>query len=59
MICSSLIKGDDEVEGVEFLEVEAVSSIRAWIETSSFKYQSRLMMKSVMLNWYMTEISST
>ena len=46
------MKGDDEVEGVEFLEVEAVSSIRAGIETSSFKYQSRLMMKSVMLNWY-------
>ena len=54
----SLVKGDDEVEGVEFLKAVVASSMRFWVEASSLRYQSRLMIKSVMLNWCMTEISS-
>ena len=47
-ISSSLVKGDDEVEGVEFLEVAAASSMRFWVEASSFRYLSRSTTKSVM-----------
>ena len=58
MTSSSLVKGDDEAEGVEFLEAAAASSMRCWIEASSFRYLSRSTMKSVMPNWCMTEMSS-
>ena len=58
MVSSSLVRGDDEVEGVEFLEVTAASLIRFWVEASSLRYQSRLTMKSVMPSWCMTETSS-
>ena len=39
-VSSSLVRGDDETEGVEFLEVVAASSMRLWIEASSFRYLS-------------------
>ena len=55
---SSLVNGDDEAEGVEFFEVAAASSMRFWVEASFFRYLSRLMAKSVMPNWCMTEMSS-
>ena len=47
---SSLVKGDDEVEGVEFFEAAVASLMRFWLESSSFRYLSRSMMKSVMPN---------
>ena len=47
-ISSSLVNGDDEAEGVEFLEAEAASSMRFWVEASSFRYLSRSTTKSVM-----------
>ena len=47
-ISSSLVKGDDEAEGVEFLEVAVASSMRFWVEASSFRYLSRSTTKSVM-----------
>ena len=47
-ISSSLVKGDDKVEEVEFLEVAAASLMRFWVEASSFRYLSRSMTKSVM-----------
>ena len=47
---SSLVRGDDEAEGVEFLEVAAASSMRFWVETSSFRYLSKSMTKSVIPN---------
>ena len=47
-VSSSLVKGDDEVEGVEFLEAAAASSMRFWVEASSFRYLLRLTTKSVM-----------
>ena len=58
VVSSSLVKGDDEVEGVEFLEVVAASSMRFWVEASSFRYLSRSTTKSVMPSWCMTETSS-
>ena len=58
-VSSSLVKGDEEAEGVESLEAAAASSMRFWVEASSFKYLSRSTMKSVMPNWCMTEMSST
>ena len=57
-ISSSLVNGDDEAEGVEFLEAVAASSIRFWEEASSLRYLSRSTMKSVMPSWCMTETSS-
>ena len=36
------------MEGVEFLEVAAASSMRFWMEASSLRYLSRSMTKSVM-----------
>ena len=57
-ISSSLVKGDNETEGVEFLEAAVASLMRFWIEASSFRYLSRLTTKSVMLNWCMIEMSS-
>ena len=56
---SSLVRGEDEVEGVEFLEAVVASLMRCWVEASSFRYLSKLTMKSVMPNWCMTEMSST
>ena len=48
---SSLVNGDDEVEGVEFFEAAAVaSSMRFWVEASSFRYLSRSTTKLVMPN---------
>ena len=47
-ISSSLVKGDDEAEGVEFLEAAVASSMRFWVEASSFRYLSRSTTKSVM-----------
>ena len=47
-ISSSLVKGEDEAEEMEFLEAVAASLIRFWIEASSLRYLSRSMMKSVM-----------
>ena len=58
-ISSSLVNGDDEAEGVEFLEAAAASSMRFWEEASSLRYLSRSMTKSVMPSWCMTEMSST
>ena len=58
MTSSSLVRGDDEVEGVEFLEAVAASLMRCWVEASSFRYLSRSMTKSVMPNWCMSEMSS-
>ena len=58
-ICSSVVRRDNEAEGIEFFEAEVASSIRAWLEASSFKYWSRSVTKSVMPNWCMTEMSST
>ena len=55
---SSLVKGDDEAEGVEVFEVVAASSMRFWVEASSFRYLSKSTTKSVMPNWCMTKISS-
>ena len=55
---SSLVNGDDKVEGVEFFKVAVASSMRFLVETSSLRYLSKLMMKSVILNWCMTEMSS-
>ena len=55
---SSLVKGGNEAEGVEFLEVVVASSMRFWVEVSSFRYWSKLTTKSVMLSWCMTEMSS-
>ena len=57
-ISSSLVKGNDEAEGVEFLEAAAASSMRFWVEASFFRYLSRLTTKSVMPSWCMTEMSS-
>ena len=56
---SSLVKSDDKAEGIEFLEVAVASSMRFWVEASSLRYLSRSMMKLVMSNWCMTEMSST
>ena len=56
---SSLVKGDDKVEEVEFLEVVVASLMRFWVEANSFRYLSKLTMKSVMPSWCMTETSST
>ena len=56
---SSLVKGDDEVEGVEFLEAAAAALMRFWVEASFLRYQSKSMMKLVMPSWCMTEMSST
>ena len=53
-----LMRGDDEVEEVESLEVAAASSMRCWVEASSFRCLSKSTMKSVMPNWCMTETSS-
>ena len=47
-IFSFLVRGDEEAEGVEFLEAAAASSMRFWVEASSFRYLSRSTMKSVM-----------
>ena len=58
-ISSSLVRGDDEAEGVEFLEAAAASSMRFWEEASSLRYLSKSTTKSVMPNWCMTETSST
>ena len=57
-VSSSLVKEDNEMEGVEFLEVAVASSMRFWVEASSFRYLSRSTMKSVMPNWCMTKTSS-
>ena len=57
-ISSSLVNGDDKAEGVEFFEVVAASLMRFWVEASSFRYLSRLMTKSVMPSWCITETSS-
>ena len=57
-ISSSLVNGDDEAEGVEFLEAAAASLMRFWEEASSLRYLSRLTTKLVMPNWCMTEMSS-
>ena len=51
VVSSSLIRGDDEAEGVEFLELVTASSMRFWMEASSFRYRSRSMMKLVMSSW--------
>ena len=59
VVSFSLVKGDDEVEGVEFLEVAVASLMRFWVEASSFRYLSRLMTKSVMPSWCMMVMSST
>ena len=48
MTSSSLVRGDDKAEGVEFFEAVVASSMRFWVEASSFRYLSKLMMKSVM-----------
>ena len=58
VVSSSLVRGDDEVEGVEFLEAAAASLMRFWVEASSFRYLARSMTKLVMPNWCMTEMSS-
>ena len=58
VISSSLVKGEDKVEGVEFLEAMVASSMRCWVEASSFRYLSKLITKSVMPSWCMTETSS-
>ena len=55
---SSLVKGDNEVEGVKFREAVAASSMRCWVEASSFRYLSKLTTKSVISNWCMTKTSS-
>ena len=47
---SFLVKGDDEMEGVEFLEVAVASSRRFREEANSFRHLSRLTMKLVMPN---------
>ena len=59
MTSSSLVKGDDEAEGVEFLEAVVASLMRFWVEASSLRYLSRLTMKLIIPNWCMIEISST
>ena len=56
---SSFVRGEDEVEGIEFLEVMVASLMRFWVEASSLRYLFKLPMKSVMSNWCMIEISST
>ena len=58
VISSSLVKGDNEAEGVEFFEAAAASSMRFWVEASSLRYLSRLTTKLVMPSWCMTETSS-
>ena len=58
VICSSRVRRKDKVEGVEFLEAAAASSMRFWVEVSSSRYQSKSVTKLVMSNWYMTEMSS-
>ena len=35
---SSWVRENDEAEGVEFLEAVAASSMRFWVEASSFRY---------------------
>ena len=47
-ISSSLVNGDDEAEGVEFLGAVAASSMGFWEEASSLRYLSRSTTKSVM-----------
>ena len=54
---SSLVKGDDETEEVEFLEAVVASLIRFWMAASSLRYLSKSMMKLVMPSQCMTEIS--
>ena len=58
-VSSSLVRGDDKAEGVEFLEAAAAPSMRFSVEASSRRYLSKSMMKSVMPSWCMTETSST
>ena len=58
VVSSSLVRGDNEVEGVEFFEVVAASLMRFWVEASSFRYLSKSITKSVMPSWCMTEMSS-
>ena len=48
VISSFLVNGDDEAEGVKFLKVVAASSMRFWVEASSFRYLSKSVTKSVM-----------
>ena len=45
-----LVRREDEAEGVEFFEATAASSMRCWVEASSFRYLSRSAIKSVMPN---------
>ena len=47
---SSLVRGDDKAEGVEFLKAAVASLMRCWVEASSLRYLSRSTMKLVMLN---------
>ena len=58
VVSSSLVRGDNEVEGAEFSEAVAASLMRFCVEASSLRYLSRSTMKSVMPSWCITEMSS-
>ena len=59
VIYSSWVNGEDKAEEVEFFEAEAASLAMVWVEASFFRYQSKSVIKSVMSDWYVVEISST
>ena len=49
-VSSSLVRGDNKAEGVEFLEAMAASLIRFWVEASSFRYLSRCHIHKIALS---------
>ena len=50
VLCSSWIKEDKEMEGVEFLEAMVASLAMVVMEASFFRYWSKSLMKLVMPN---------